>query len=389
MKIEICHPTELGQSEVDRWRSIQRADPALASPFLAPEFTVVAGALNPHVRVGVLFDGTQIVGFFPFERGGLGIGTPICPGHNNAQGLIGVTGLDWEPRGLLRACGLVVWEFDHLVEGQRPFERYENARVAAPMMDLSAGVEPWLQHLRCRKSKFGDLTRRRRKLAREVGEERFVFTSDDPRALHTVMKWKSDQYLRTGWSDRFASSRTVELLELLLDTRTESFSGVLSMLYVGDEPVAGHFGLRSDHVMAYWFPSYNRHLSAYAPGMIMILDLAEAAHAAGIDRVEMGPGGEDYKRWFCNRDLFVTRGCVVRPSLSGGLHWATRASMNRVHRVVVEHPSLHLTAQRARARYVRAEAALRRRTSTRTLVRMENPPQICAAGKQLSNPGGD
>jgi len=367
MKIEICRPSELGRPELDRWRILQESDPALASPFLCPEFTVAVGAVHARARVGVLFDGAQIVGFFPFERKGLGVGAPICPGHSNAQGLIGETGLEWEPRELLRACDLAVWEFDHLVEGQKPFEPYETSRVPAPAMDLSAGFDQFSAHLRSRKSRFDALARKRRKLAREIGEERFVFTSDDVGALRSVMRWKSDQYARTGWSDRFASPRTVELLERLLDTRTEGFSGVLSMLYVGDQPVAGHFGLRSARVMAYWFPSYERRFGAYAPGMIMNLALAREAHAAGIERVDMGPGGEEYKQWFGNRDLVVARGSVVRSTARGGLYRATRSSMNHVHHVVLENPALHGVARRARARYVRAEAAFRRRSPTQLL----------------------
>jgi CelD/BcsL family acetyltransferase involved in cellulose biosynthesis len=60
--------------------------------------------------------------------------------------------------------------------------------------------------------------------------------------LSTVMAWKSAQYLRTCASDRFARPWMVQFVEQLLDTRTEGFSGVLSMLYAGDEPVAGHSG---------------------------------------------------------------------------------------------------------------------------------------------------
>lgn len=364
MKIDVVHPGELGQSELFTWRNIQKEAPSLANPFLSPEFTVAVGRLRSRARVAVLSDGPEIVGFFPFERRSLGHGVPICAGHNDCQGLVSLPGLEWDPQELLRACGLAVWEFDHLVDGQIPLAKYHKVHLSSPIMDLSAGFDPFLSHLRQRKSKFNELTRTRRKLAREVGDLRFVFDTPDHGSLRTVMAWKSAQYLRSGWVDRFASPFMVGLLELLLETRSESFSGVMSMLYAGDEPVAGHFGLRSDQVLALWFPSYDTRFRSYGPGLIMNLDLAESACAAGVQDVDMGPGDEPYKQWFRSRDGVVTRGRVVRRSAGGGLHWVRQESAERVHHAVLQNPSLHRVAQRARARYVRADSALRRRAST-------------------------
>ena len=103
-------------------------------------------------------------------------------------------------------------------------------------------------------------------LEREVGTVRFVYDSQDHAALRTVMAWKSAQYLRTGTADRFAQRSFVDLSDRLFATTSEPFSGVLSMLYAGDEPVAGHFGLRSDRVMAYWVPAFDRRYGPYFAG---------------------------------------------------------------------------------------------------------------------------
>lgn len=360
MKVAVVHPSELGQSEMVSWRSIQQSTPSLANPFLSPEFTVAVGHLRPRARVGVLFDGPDIVGFFPFERRGMGYGVPIGAGHNDCQGLVHLPDLVWDPRDLLRACGLTVWEFDHLVDGQKPLEPYHTVRVSSPIMDLSAGFDPFLAQLNQASSRLRGVSRKQRKLAREVGELRFVFDSPDHRALRQLMAWKSAQYARTGQADRFARPWIVRLLEQLLEVRTESFSGVLSMLYAGDQPIAGHFGLRSDRVMAHWFPSYDVRFSRYSPGLAMHLELAEGAAGAAIQHIDMGPGTEDYKQWFCNSDVVVARGRVVRGSPSAALHWLRRAPVEQLYRTINGNPSIHRVAKRIRAGYQRTDSAVRR-----------------------------
>jgi CelD/BcsL family acetyltransferase involved in cellulose biosynthesis len=362
MRITVVHPRDLGEPEQARWRSIQRATPSLLNPFLSPEFTVAVGSVRSRARVAVMTDGPDVVGFFPFERGGFGQGLPIGAGHNDCQGLILDPGLDFDPRELLRACGLAVWEFDHLVDGQNVFATYQKAVASSPVMDLSAGFDPFLAQLRRSRSRFGNLSNRQRKLARDVGELRFVFDSSDHDAMRTLMAWKSAQYLRTGWADRFAQPWLVELLERLLETRTDGFAGVLSMLYAGDEPVAGHFGMRADQEMVTWFPAYDTNFSTYSPGSIVNLGLAEAAAAADVHHIDMGPGGEDYKQWFRSEDRVVARGQVVRGSPGAAVHWLRRAPVERVHRAIKDHPPLHRAAKRARIGYGQLDAAIHRRS---------------------------
>ena len=93
LKISVVRPGELGPGEIAVWLSMQRQTPALANPFLCPDFTVAVGALRPSARVAVLHDGPHLAGFFPFERRGLftnnvnGHG-PLCretfhPKHSN------------------------------------------------------------------------------------------------------------------------------------------------------------------------------------------------------------------------------------------------------------------------------------------------------------------
>lgn len=372
MKITVVRPAELGENELARWRSFQRATPLLANPFLSPEFTVTVGGLRPQARVAVLSDGTAIVGFFPFEQRPLGIGVPIAAGLNDCQGLVHVTDLEWDPQRLLRACRLAVWEFDHLVDGQKPFERYQVHRHASPIMEFTSGFDAYRAQLDGNSAgsngglvipSIRKLPGQERRIARRVGELRFVYDCHDEKVLQALMTWKSAQYQRAGAFDRFARRWIVELLQQLHQTRTDDFSGVLSALYVEDELIAATFELRANHILAGWFSAYDAGLRKYSPGHLLRLRMARAAAASGIHHLDMGRGPEDYKELFKSSDLFVSEGRVARCSAAAAVHWARRASVRRLHDVVVEHQSLYRVADRMRKRYGHIDSALRRQLS--------------------------
>jgi len=371
MKISVIRPGELGEPELARWRGFQRDCPALANPFLSPEFTVAVGRLRPQTRVAVLSDGPDLVGFFPFERRRFGYGVPVAAGLTHCQGLVHAPDLEWDPQELLRACGLVVWEFDNLVDGQKPFEPYQALREPSPIMDLSGGYQSYLTHLR--RSFLRDLQRKQRRLERDVGELRFVLGARDHAAFRALLGWKSAQYRRTGRADRLAAPWVGSLLEELIETRSDGFSGQLAVLYAGGEPVAGHVLLRMDGVLAGWFPAYDPRFSSFSPGLITRLRTAEAAAAAGVQQIDMARGPMAYKESFKSKDIFVAEGRITRRSPVAVLHWS-RSPVRRIRNVVVRHPSLYRVVDRGLKQYGRMRSVLRSTT----------PPQEAARAHRRS-----
>ena len=123
-------------------------------------------------------------------------------------------------------------------------------------------------------------------------------------------------------------------------------SGVLSVLYVGERPIAAHFGLRSRTVLSCWFPAYDPEFAKYSPGLVLHLRMAEAAAAAGIGMLDLGRGAAEYKDALKTGELTVHEGAVVRPGVLGALHWLRREPPLRVHRFVRTRPAL---AARGRA----------------------------------------
>ncbi|MGI8331096.1 GNAT family N-acetyltransferase [Actinomadura scrupuli] len=357
MKIDVAHPLDLGETEVERWRALQQADPLLGNPFLAPEFTLGVGRLRPNVRVAVVSDGPDVVAFFPYEKQAPGIGHPVGFGLTDLQGIVAAPDLDLDPRALLKACGLGVWDFDHLLGHQRMFAPYQTVKRVEPIIDLSAGFGVYQEEARKLAPKTHKTIRyKERKLGREEGEVRYTFSSADPAELRLLMAWKSDQYNRTGRTDRFARPLIVRLMEHF----HQSGFGVLSVLSAGDKPVSMHFGLRNGPVMAGWFPAYDTAYARYSPGMIGHLRLAQGCAEHGVTEIAMGRGGKEFKEWLKSREIPIAEGRVTRPSAGAGVHWVRTVPLSRARNAALDNPRLYARADKVLKTYAKARALVTR-----------------------------
>lgn len=208
--------------------------------------------------------------------------------------------------------------------------------------------------LRAQSPKFLKTTlAKERKLGRQAGTTRFVFDERDPDALRTLMEWKSAQYRRTGRRDRFAKEWINTLVRRLHELRSPGCSGVLSVLYAGERPVAAHFGLRSPTVLSCWFPAYDPEFAKYSPGLILHLRMAEAAAAAGIGMLDLGRGAAEYKDALKTGELTVYEGSVVRTGVRAGLYWLSREPSRRAHSFVRNRPALAARGRRTLNRLAR------------------------------------
>jgi CelD/BcsL family acetyltransferase involved in cellulose biosynthesis len=348
VKITVVHPRDLGEPEVKRWRDLQLADPELGNPFLAPEFTLGVGRLRDDVRVAVVEEGAGAVAFFPFQRGRLGIGHPIGFGLTDLQGIVAAPDLDLDARVLLRACGLGVWDFDHLLAHQKMFAPYQTVRRVEPVQDLRGGFAAFEGEMRQNASKsYRSIRYKERKLGRQVGEVRYVFASEDDADLRHLMALKSDQYTRTGRTDRFARPWIVDLVRHF----HEIGFGVLSVLWAGDERVSANYVLRNGTMMAGWFTAYDTRFAKYSPGMIGHLRMAQDCAEAGITEIAMGRGGKQFKEVFKSREIIIAEGRVARRTAGAGLHWVRATPLNKARGAVLDHPGLYKHADRVLKSY--------------------------------------
>ncbi|MFG2643759.1 GNAT family N-acetyltransferase [Streptomyces sp. NPDC048370] len=352
--MQIVAPGELAAREVEAWRELRGKSGAPENPFMGPEFTQAVAAVRARVRVAVWWEDGEAVGFFPYEKGPFGHGRAVGLGVSDCQGAVLRTGLAPSPRALLRLCGLSAWEFDNLEEGQPAFLGVAGEAFASPVIDVGDGYAAYEDLLRVQSPKFLKTTlAKERRLGRQVGPVRFVFDERDPAALRTLMEWKSAQYRRTGRRDRFAKEWISGLVRHLHALREPGCSGVLSVLYAGERPIAAHFGLRSRTVLSCWFPSYDPEFAKFSPGLVLHLRMAEAAADAGIGVLDLGRGDAEYKDALKTGELTVYEGSVTRPGLRAGLHWLSHEPTRRAHSYIRNRPALAARGRRALNRLAR------------------------------------
>ncbi len=327
MRITAIHPREFSGSEVGAWSAILAPAPELAGPYYRPEFTCAVGQVRQDVRVAILEDGGRVVGFFPHQRGRLGLGRPVGGALSDHQALIIGPGVEPDPMRLLEGCRLRAWSFDHLLASQACLRAYHTATAPSPIIDLSEGFSAYEAGRRAAGSRqLSKLDNLRRRIEREHAPLRFVLRDPDPRTLSTIFAWKSRQYVESRSPDAFAPKWTRALVERLVASDTPCFAGMVSALYCGDRLIAAHMGMRSATVWHYWFPVYDREYELYSPGLLLLTDMCRAAEGLGLRSIDLGKGDALYKQRLANSGIEIAEGCVQRPGpLAAWRRWRTRA----------------------------------------------------------------
>jgi CelD/BcsL family acetyltransferase involved in cellulose biosynthesis len=222
------------------------------------------------------------------------------------------------------------------------------------VMDVSRGYDAYVEARLAESRKvFRSTQAKLRKLEREVGALRFDFASRDASVLAQLVEWKSAQYRRTGRRDRFARPWIATLVRDLL----AGDIGVLSALYAGDHLVAAHFGLRSHGTLSCWFPAYDTRFARYSPGLALHLEMARAAAAEGLQRLDLGKGDEPYKLSLRTGSADVAEVWLERRSAAALVRRAQREPVRRAHEFVLARTTLRHAARQALATAGRLRSA--------------------------------
>ncbi len=311
MNVSTIRFDRLSTDDLSAWDSIQRNNPALDSPFFRPEFAGAVASVRDDVEIAVVKDGGRSVGFLPFHRLPWNAGTPLGGVVSDFHGVISPAGVDHCPVELIRAAGLGSFKFNRLVcDRQVRFEDHVRDELSSPYIDLSDGFDAYIESRDNGRRILKQVRRKKKGLERRVGPIRFEAHSDDREVLETCVRWKTEQYHRTGVPNVLAPEWVVLLLETILETKSADFAPMFSVLYAGDQIASIDVGMRSRNVWHPWFCVYNVDMEKYSPGIIHLVDMMKEVPQLGIERIDLSAGGESYKYRFMSGERRVGCGAV-------------------------------------------------------------------------------
>lgn len=325
--IEVVHPDEITESMRARWQALQAAERDLASPFFSAEFCRIVGRVRDDVRVGIVRRDGEIAAFFPFHKGPLGVGSPLAGQISDYHGIIGDPTQVPDQQDLLRAFGIVCYDFDHVPRSQGLFSQSAFRETASRVIDISHGFDAWVAGRKRTTSALGNVERRRRKIAREVGVLEFRAHDPSEDALQFLLENKRKALARLGVPLVLDLPWVASLLSEVCAENGPEFAGTLSTLRAGDTLVAAHFGMRSSRAWHWWFPTYDAAYEAYAPGLILLYESARCAAEMGLTEVDLGRGDARYKLEFASATRPLVEGSIERMRFPLG-------AVRRVHKSV-------------------------------------------------------
>ena len=312
--------TDLSDREIEAWHDILQANIHLRSPYFSPAFSQAVGSIRQDTEIAIWRSGDEIKAFFPFHRRPGNIGKPISGPLSDYHAIIANKEFEFSPKSLLADCHLNALDFSNWLECTLPENACIRSTEPARYLDLTQGFEYFVQEransgVRELKKTF----KKKRKIIREVGALRLVHDQDSEVLWSALFDWKKQQYQRTNVIDMFDIPWVAKVLEAIRRCDTPTFKGALSGLYAGDTLIAVHFGMRTDKVWHYWYPTHNPDFGKYSPGMLLCLEIAEYAANLGLDRIDLGKGSTRFKTSLGSSSIDLSQGFLLNHSMRSKL----------------------------------------------------------------------
>lgn len=301
LTVETVAAAALAAADVALWSALQAADPAFASPLLSPWFAMAVGRVREDASVSIFRRGDRAVGFFAHHRRPGGFGRPIGAPFADYHAMVGLRGAFDAPVDIVGLSGLKAFRHGGLVDPNGQFPVQADA-VEGFSIDLT-GTTPddYLEARRAASPKKFKNYRRLLNRLREFGPLS-LRADTDLAAFETLLRWKRDQFHRTGAQDVLRPAWATRLMHDLFEMRQGPMTGLMLTLRAGDRLVGAHFGVRQEidgrGVFHPWIASTDPDLAAFSPGNAFLDQAIRAMPELGLSIYDLGVGHDHYKRPF-------------------------------------------------------------------------------------------
>lgn len=315
--VDLTPAAALGRADADAWRAIQADQPVFASPLLGPDFAMAVGRVREDARVAVFRRDGRAVGFFPHHRRPGGFGRPIGAPFSDYHAVVAEADAFAPGDSILALSGLKAFRHSGMIDPHGLFPATDQ-RHEAFSIELDGPAEAYLEARRAASpKKFKNYRRLQHRLA-EVGPLS-IRSGEDASVLDTLLRWKSEQFVRTGTQDVLRPAWVGALMHDLFETRTGAMTGLMLTLHAGDRLVGGHFGIRQGEVYHPWIASMDPDLAAYSPGNAFLDQVIRAMPGLGLRVYDLGLGHDHYKRPYVSTVKTVSAGLQSAPGGAGAI----------------------------------------------------------------------
>lgn len=292
-------------------------------PFCAPGWMLAwwqaARSGDARLRVIVVQDGDRVIGIGPFfaqvtyglaEMRLLSAGfahrlEPLArPGEEERVAAVlaaALKGLKPAPASVVFECVDAECKWPELIAaawpGRAPWLRTDEV-MEAPTIELHGSEEAWMER---RTRNFRKLARRTGKRIEEVGVRSRI--GSDREAVEALMRLHE---LR--WRDRGGSGLDPEVAVRVLAEAAERLGPErfeIVLLEGDDGPFSAELILRTGPVAVLWATGFDPEWSRFAPGLQVRVVTLRAAAEHGVELVDLGGGGDEYKRRMADGDMPV------------------------------------------------------------------------------------
>lgn len=297
-KVELIRTTELNANERALWASFRASQSDLVSPYFSSRWTFEVAKVRDDVRVAVLMsDRAKITGFLPLQKPRGQVAIAVGGALSDYHGIIAEPSLQLNLAQVMRQIKVGRYDFSHVPASQSNFARFAQINHDSHVIDLSGGLDVYLQKRRQRGSSETKRARKRaRKLSKDLGAIRLESWSTDQSVFDQLLKWKRAQYQHTQTPDVFEAKWTRNLVQNLFELgQLGEFGGALFALYAGDQLVAANYCLADGGVLHAWFIAHNPVFSRYSPGQVLFETMIEQLADSHIREIDLGAGDYRFK----------------------------------------------------------------------------------------------
>lgn len=332
--IEVICARDLDPGLEAQWRDWQAASPSLSSPFFSPAFCRIVAEVREDTRIAVICEDGRAVGLLPYHAQARGRIAPLAGPISDYHGVVSAPGVGFDAGAILGGIGAGAYDFNHAPVAQTALSPGAFHHTRSPVVDLRDGFEAWRLAQRAKVRAIKDVERRGRKMARELGEFRFVPNDVSEVVWDHFMTWKRAALAQMGVDFILDQPWAREVIAQVRAAQSKEFAGMTSALFAGETLAGVHFGMRSATSWHWWFPAFNDDLSRYSPGLSLIMECLKHAEEIGVQELDFGRGSERYKGEFANGGHDLMEGSVERVlTWAGGLRTLRKAMQRPVDRL--------------------------------------------------------